>query len=136
SGDVQWGRSDRRTFVTKVPPASGAAPGGAPMVIVMSPAATDEDIAHVIERVESTGGQAFVSKGVNRAIIGLIGDLESFHHLNLRTLRGVAAVHRISDPYKLVSRQHHPQRSTVWVGTAERQVPIGPDTFTFIAGPC
>ena len=106
------------------------------MVIVMSPAATDEDIAHVIERVESTGGQAFVSKGVNRAIIGLIGDLESFHHLNLRTLRGVAAVHRISDPYKLVSRQHHPQRSTVWVGTTDRQVPIGPDTFTFIAGPC
>ncbi|WP_110238697.1 3-deoxy-7-phosphoheptulonate synthase [Nocardioides gilvus] len=106
------------------------------MVIVMSPAATDEDIAHVVERVESTGGQAFVSKGVNRAIIGLIGDLESFHHLNLRTLRGVATVHRISDPYKLVSRQHHPQRSTVWVGPADHQVPIGPDTFTFIAGPC
>lgn len=106
------------------------------MVIVMSPAATDDDIAHVVERVESTGGQAFVSKGVNRAIIGLIGDLESFHHLNLRTLRGVATVHRISDPYKLVSRQHHPQRSTVWIGTGERQVPIGPDTFTFIAGPC
>nr|WP_238694497.1 3-deoxy-7-phosphoheptulonate synthase [Nocardioides daphniae] len=42
----------------------------------------------------------------------------------------------MSDPYKLVSRQHHPQRSTVWVGPAGHQVPIGPDTFTFIAGPC
>ena len=30
--------------------------------------------------------------------------------------KGVADVHRISDPYKLVSRQHHPDRSTVWVG--------------------
>lgn len=106
------------------------------MVVVMSPDATDEDIARVVERVEGVGGEAFVSKGVLRTIIGLVGDIESFHHLNLRTLRGVADVHRISDPYKLVSRQHHPHRSTVWVGPPGRQVPIGPDTFTFLAGPC
>lgn len=106
------------------------------MVVVMSPKATDEDIAVVVNRVESVGGEAFVSRGLERAIIGLIGDIESFHHLNLRALRGVAAVHRISDPYKLVSRQHHPQRSTVWVGPQGNQVPVGPDTFTFIAGPC
>ncbi|MGH3361970.1 MAG: 3-deoxy-7-phosphoheptulonate synthase [Nocardioides sp.] len=102
----------------------------------MSPDATDEQVAHVVDRVESVGGDAFVSKGVVRTIIGLVGDIDSFHHLNLRTLPGVADVHRISDPYKLVSRQHHPDRSTVWVGRPGHQVPIGPDTFTFIAGPC
>ncbi|RNL79751.1 3-deoxy-7-phosphoheptulonate synthase [Nocardioides marmorisolisilvae] len=106
------------------------------MVVVMAPDATDEQIAHVTERVEGVGGQAFVSRGVVRTIIGLVGDIESFHGLNLRTMPGVAAVHRISDPFKLVSRQHHPDRSTVWVGPAGHQVPIGPDTFTFIAGPC
>ena len=106
------------------------------MVVVMSPDATDEDIASVVAKVEEVGGEAFVSKGVVRTIIGLVGDVESFHHLNLRTLRGVADVHRISDPYKLVSRQHHAGRSTVWVGPADRQVPIGPDSFTFLAGPC
>lgn len=105
------------------------------MVVVMAPEATDADIAHVVERVESVGGEAFVSKGVVRTIIGLVGDIESFHGLNLRSMAGVADVHRISDPYKLVSRQHHPQRSTVWVGR-ETKVPIGPDSFTFIAGPC
>ncbi|MGB0191339.1 MAG: thiamine pyrophosphate-dependent enzyme [Nocardioides sp.] len=105
------------------------------MVVVMSPDATEEDVAAVVARVEAVGGEANVSKGLTRTIIGLVGDIESFHHLNLRTLRGVADVHRISDPYKLVSRQHHPDRSTVWVGTG-RQVPIGPETFTFIAGPC
>jgi 3-deoxy-7-phosphoheptulonate synthase len=105
------------------------------MVVVMAPDATEEQIAHVTERVESVGGQAFVSRGLVRTIIGLVGDIESFHHLNLRTLPGVADVHRISDPFKLVSRQHHAGRSTVWVGR-DRQVPIGPDTFTFIAGPC
>ena len=102
------------------------------MVIVMTPEASAEDIARVVEKVEEVGGEAFVSKGVVRTIIGLVGDIESFHHLNLRSLPGVADVHRISDPYKLVSRQHHRDRSTVWV----RGVPIGPDTFTFIAGPC
>ena len=106
------------------------------MVIVMAPGATDDDIAHVVERVEGVGGEAFVSKGVSRTIIGLVGDIDSFHHLNLRALPGVADVHRISDPYKLVSRQHHPERSTIWVGPSDHQVPIGPETFTFIAGPC
>ena len=106
------------------------------MVVVMSPDATDEDVANVVARVEAVGGEAFVSKGLVRTIIGLVGDIGSFHHLNLRTLRGVADVHRISDPYKLVSRQHHPERSTVWVGRSGHQVPIGPDTFTLLAGPC
>jgi 3-deoxy-7-phosphoheptulonate synthase len=105
------------------------------MVVVMTPEATDADIAHVVERVESVGGEAFVSKGVVRTIIGLVGDIDSFHGLNLRSLPGVGDVHRISDPYKLVSLQHHPGRSTVWVGR-DKKVPIGPDSFTFIAGPC
>ena len=102
------------------------------MVVVMTPEASDADVAHVVEKVESVGGEAFVSKGVVRTIIGLVGDIDSFHGLNLRSLPGVANVQRISDPYKLVSRQHHPERSTVWV----RGVPVGPDTFTFMAGPC
>jgi len=71
-----------------------------------------------------------------RTIIGLVGDIESFHGLNLRGMPGVQDVYRISDPYKLVSLQNHPGRSTVHVGPAGHQVPIGPDTFTFIAGPC
>ena len=106
------------------------------MVVVMTPDATDADIAHVVAKVESTGGEAFVSRGVVRTIIGLVGDIDSFHGLNLRSMTGVADVHRISDPYKMVSRQHHPVRSTVWVSGPEHSVPIGPDSFTFIAGPC
>jgi 3-deoxy-7-phosphoheptulonate synthase len=106
------------------------------MVVVMAPDATDEQIDHVTERVASVGGEAFVSRGVVRTIIGLVGDIDSFHGLNLRSLPGVADVHRISDPFKLVSRQHHSDRSTVWVGQAHHQVPIGPDTFTLLAGPC
>jgi 3-deoxy-7-phosphoheptulonate synthase len=69
---------------------------------------------------------------VHRTIVGLVGDVEQFETLNLRTLPGVAEVVRISTSYKLVSRDNHPATSTVSVAG----VPIGPDTFTLIAGPC
>lgn len=104
------------------------------MVVVMAPGATEEQITAVVTRVTDAGGEAFVSRGDERAIIGLIGDLDRFHGLNLRALPGVVEVVRISTPFKLVSRQHHPQMTTVFVG--EARVPIGPDTFTLIAGPC
>src|SRR3954469_17379555 len=102
------------------------------MVVVMSADASTEDIGAIVARVEGAGGSAFVSRGVERTIIGLVGDIEQFHNLNLRAMHGVVNVVRVSTPYKLVSRENHPDRSTVHVGG----VPIGPDTFTLIAGPC
>jgi 3-deoxy-7-phosphoheptulonate synthase len=102
------------------------------MVVVMTPAASSEDVDAVIARVTAAGGSAFVSRGVTRTIIGLVGDLEQFRTLNLRAMAGVSDVVRVSQPYKLVSRDNHPDMTTVYVGG----VPIGPDTFTLIAGPC
>jgi 3-deoxy-7-phosphoheptulonate synthase len=102
------------------------------MVVVMGPEATAEQLEAVVRTVQGAGGSAFVSRGVHRTIVGLVGDVEQFETLNLRALPGVTEVVRISTPYKLVSRENHPARSTVTVGG----VPIGPATFTLIAGPC
>ncbi|MEO3783354.1 3-deoxy-7-phosphoheptulonate synthase [Actinocorallia sp. B10E7] len=102
------------------------------MVVVMAPEATGTDIDNVVSLVEAAGGEAFVSRGVNRTIVGLIGDAERFEALNLGGQHGVGEVVRISAPYKLVSREHHAERSVVRVGG----VPIGPGTMTLIAGPC
>ena len=104
------------------------------MVIVLHPSATDADITNVVTRVNDVGGQAFVSRGERRTIIGLVGDLDLFEDLNLLALDAVQRVVRISTPFKLVSRDHHPEKSTVMVGAS--RVPIGPGTFTLIAGPC
>nr|WP_231116494.1 3-deoxy-7-phosphoheptulonate synthase [Motilibacter rhizosphaerae] len=98
----------------------------------MAPEATEEHVAAVVERVEAAGGEAFVSRGVSRTIVGLIGDVTAFGDLELQALPGVSDVVRVSTPYKLVSREHHPEKSTVVVGG----VPIGPGTFTLVAGPC
>ncbi len=102
------------------------------MVVVMKPAAAPAEVAHVVSVVEGAGGSAFVSRGISRTIIGLVGDRTVFETLNLQALPGVGDVVPISSPYKLVSRQNHPETSTIFVGG----VPIGPDTVTLIAGPC
>jgi 3-deoxy-7-phosphoheptulonate synthase len=102
------------------------------MVVVMRPDADTSQVDAVVSLVEAAGGSAFVSRGVSRTIVGLVGDVAQFQALNLASLPGVSDVIRISKPYKLVSREHHPETSTILVGG----VPIGPATFTLIAGPC
>jgi 3-deoxy-7-phosphoheptulonate synthase len=102
------------------------------MVVVMRTGAAPEEIDAVVARVEAAGGEAFISRGVQRTIIGLVGDIAAFQTLNLRAMPGVGDVVRVSKPYKLVSREHHPEATTIQVGG----VPIGPETFTLIAGPC
>ncbi|MFJ6084460.1 3-deoxy-7-phosphoheptulonate synthase [Streptomyces sp. NPDC092369] len=102
------------------------------MVVVMAPEATQEDIEAVVELVRAAGGDAFVSRGVSRTIVGLVGDVQDFEALNLGARRGVLQVMRVSAPYKLVSREHHAARSVIRVGG----VPIGPGTLSLIAGPC
>jgi 3-deoxy-7-phosphoheptulonate synthase len=102
------------------------------MVIVMAPVATDSDIDVVVKHVQAHGGEAFVSRGVMRTIIGVVGAEQVLETLDADGLPGVAETMRITAPYKLVSAQNHTRRTTVRVGG----VPIGPDTFTFIAGPC
>ncbi|MFD0747056.1 hypothetical protein ACFQ1L_38510 [Phytohabitans flavus] len=98
----------------------------------MSAEATPADIQAIVTLVESAGGEAFVSRGVSRVVIGLVGDIEQFATLNLEGMAGVREVTRISARYKLVSREHRRERSVVEV----RGVPIGPQTVTLIAGPC
>ena len=102
------------------------------MVVVMTPDATQQDMDGIVELVRGAGGEAFITRGVSRTIVGLVGDVDEFGALNLRSMPGVSDVVRISVPYKLVSREHHADRSVVRVGG----VPIGPDTLTVIAGPC
>lgn len=102
------------------------------MVVVMASSATDEQIAAVVEVVEDAGGEAFVSRGKHRAIIGLVGDTERFMALPIAGLPGVEEVVRVGKPYKLVAAESHPEPSAIPVGN----LVIGRDSFCVIAGPC
>jgi 3-deoxy-7-phosphoheptulonate synthase len=102
------------------------------MVIVMDPTAGEAELAEVVATIESGGGKAFVSRGVARTIVGVVAGEDVLSALDVVGLPGVADVVRITAPYKLVSRENHAHTTTVHVGG----VPIGPEHFTLIAGPC
>jgi 3-deoxy-7-phosphoheptulonate synthase len=102
------------------------------MVIVMTAAAGEAELTEVVRHVETAGGAAFVSRGVTRTIVGVVGTEDVLETLDVGLLPGVGEVVRITAPYKLVSSENRTGTSTVSV----RGVPIGPDTFTLIAGPC
>jgi 3-deoxy-7-phosphoheptulonate synthase len=102
------------------------------VVVVMRPDARPDELDAVIAHVQAAGVEAFVSRGVSRTIVGLVGDTTRVDENEIVVMPGVERALRVSKPYKLVSRDHHPEGTTVWV----RDVPIGPETFTLIAGPC
>jgi 3-deoxy-7-phosphoheptulonate synthase len=106
------------------------------MVIVLRGDATAAELDEVVRAVERAGGTPFVSRGVARTIVGVIGDEPVLTQLEALTMPGVAEVIRVTSPYKLVSREHHPARTVVEVGPAGHTVPIGGQTLTLIAGPC
>lgn len=102
------------------------------MIIVMSSGATAQQVQDVLERVEAVQARALVSRGAGRIVVGVVGGADRVDRFGITGLPGVVSAMPVAAPYKLVSREHHPRRSTVLVAG----VPIGPGPVTLIAGPC
>jgi len=102
------------------------------MMVIMHEAATEEEIANVIARVEEVGASAHISSGERVTVVGVIGDREAVTQLPLEAMPGVDRVVAILRPYKLVSREFQ-QRDTV---IDVNGVKIGGGHFALIAGPC
>jgi 3-deoxy-7-phosphoheptulonate synthase len=104
-------------------------------MIVMTPDATEGEIAAVRSRLESVGRlHVLVMPGELTTAIGAIGDPEGVAELGLEGMRGVDRVIPISRPYKLASSELAHHEPTV-LEIAGRSVGGG-DTFCLIAGPC
>ncbi|MCX7765308.1 MAG: 3-deoxy-7-phosphoheptulonate synthase [Candidatus Sumerlaeia bacterium] len=102
------------------------------MIIVLRPEATEEQIQRIVERIESVGLRAHLSRGVERTIIGAIGDETVLRTLPLEAFPGVESVMPILKPYKLASRDFQPHNTRIKV----RDVVIGGDEIVVAAGPC
>lgn len=102
------------------------------MIIIMKPDASEEQVQQVVERLESIGARGHVSKGEFLTIIGAIGDDEQIKTLPLDAMPGVEKVQPILKPFKLASRQSHPDDTVVTV----RGKSIGGNAFGLVAGPC
>src|ERR1700684_3622908 len=102
------------------------------MIVNMSEKASEQEIAHVIERIREAGYQPHVTRGVERTIVAAVGNGRRHEIEALLVAAGVGDVVAIAQPFKLVSRQVKPERSLVTVGG----VCIGGPGVVIIAGPC
>jgi 3-deoxy-7-phosphoheptulonate synthase len=105
------------------------------MIINMAVNATEEQIDHVVKRIQECGFQAHLSRGEERAVIGVVGKSEK-HRGELEALQaapGVEEIIRITHPFKLASRNFRPEGSVIELGTG---VTIGGTEIVAAAGPC
>jgi len=102
------------------------------MVVVMEKNASDREIELVQERLRREGFQIHLSRGVERTIIGAIGDRSRVNLEFLEALPGVEKVVPIMKPFKLTSREFQESDTVVTVGEQR----IGDGSIQVIAGPC
>jgi 3-deoxy-7-phosphoheptulonate synthase len=102
------------------------------MIIVLRPDATKKQIDHIIEKVKKLGLKSMVSRGVERTIIGVIGEEDILRVQPLEAYPGVEKVMPILKPYKLVSREFKPEDTII---NADG-VKIGGRKIVVMAGPC
>lgn len=102
------------------------------MIIIMKPRSTKEQLNKVIQRVEAEGLTYQLNQGSEQVVLGLIGDTRSIQDVAFLSYEGVEKTMRISNTYKLTSREFHPQDTVVDVDG----VKIGDGSFVTMAGPC
>ncbi|MCM8823568.1 MAG: 3-deoxy-7-phosphoheptulonate synthase [Candidatus Omnitrophica bacterium] len=103
------------------------------MIIVFKKGATQEEINHVVERVEQLGLRVMVSQGVERTILGVIGEEDRARLQPFEVFPGVEKVMPVLSPYKLVSREFKQEDSIIKINN---EVSIGGKEIIVIAGPC
>ncbi len=102
------------------------------MLIIMKPNATPEQVEGVIDVIKSLGLTPHLSQGVETTVIGAIGESHNIPNDRFEVLDGVEAVKRITQPFKLASRQFHPENSVFPLDGFQ----IGGNEIAIIAGPC
>ena len=99
------------------------------MIIVLKPDTNEKDVKELVNKVESFGLVAHVSKGEETTVIGMVGDVTKVDPKQLEVSPVVDHVMRVSEPYKLANRAFHPEDSIIDVSG----VKVGGDHLALIA---
>ncbi len=102
------------------------------MLVVMAQDCTSADLDGVIQKIQRMGLKAHPLPGKERTAIGVTGNAGPLDAREFEILPGVKEAIRVSNPYKLVSRETHTENTVVRVDGVE----IGAGRFVTIAGPC
>ncbi|MHC5247923.1 3-deoxy-7-phosphoheptulonate synthase [Enterococcus sp. LJL90] len=103
------------------------------MIVIMKPGATKEQLERVLKRIQEEGLEVQVNQGKEQVVIGLIGDTHNMQDVAFNSYEGVENTVRISNTYKLTSREFHPQDTIVDVNGVKIG---GNENFVTMAGPC
>jgi 3-deoxy-7-phosphoheptulonate synthase len=103
------------------------------MIVVLKPQITKKEENAVLQEIRKLGYKPHIIRGVERTVIGAIGDERTHHTLEtLSVWPQVEQVMPVQKRYKLVSREGQKENSVV----EARGVPIGGKKFQVMAGPC
>ena len=102
------------------------------MIVVMNANCSEENIDAVKNRLHTLGLSAHLSRGEDRVIVGVVGKTYPDLKSNLEYMEGVIEVVTVSSPFKLPSRDFHPEDTVIRVGDVE----IGGGEPVVMAGPC
>ena len=102
------------------------------MLVIMKNDASEAQVQAVISQIESLGFRGIPIPGALRTAVCIVGNQGFVDDSQLLSLEGVKETLRVTKPYKLVSRETHPQPSIFTIG----EVTIGGKTPVIMAGPC
>ncbi|MBA7572220.1 MAG: 3-deoxy-7-phosphoheptulonate synthase [Dehalococcoidia bacterium] len=102
------------------------------MLVVMKNNATEAQVKAVIKEIEGMGYRGVPMPGAQRTAICIVGNTGPVDDSGLMTLEGVKETVRVTKQYKLVSRETHPQPTTITIG----DINIGAGKPVLMAGPC
>ncbi len=102
------------------------------MLVVMHPQATAEQVQAVVDKIRSLGLTPNPIPGSERTAIGITGNKGPLEPELFTFMAGVADAIRVSQPFKLVSREVKAEDTVIDVGG----VPLGGPSLAIMAGPC
>ena len=102
------------------------------MLVIMKNDASEEQIQAVIKHIESLGFRGIPIPGALRTAVCIVGNQGYVEDSQLLSLEGVKETLRVTKPYKLVSRETHPQPTIITLG----EVNYRGSQPVIMAGPC
>ncbi|MGX4686071.1 3-deoxy-7-phosphoheptulonate synthase [Vagococcus sp. JNUCC 83] len=102
------------------------------MIVIMKLGATNEQIDKVVQRIEESDLEVQVNTGEEQVVLGIKGDTRNIQDIAFNSYDGVDKTVRITNTYKLSSREFHPDNTVVDVDGLK----IGDGSFVTMAGPC
>lgn len=102
------------------------------MIVIFKNSASEDQIKTVEDTIRKSGFDIHRSDGVDHTILGIVGHRGKLEPNELAAFPGVRDVLPVSSPYKLASREFHPDDTIVHVG----DVVVGGPDLAVMAGPC